>query len=138
MTPAWGFSAPFLPQMLGNFAARELRHASGLFTLMRNLGDAVGSTLVNTWPQDSARMLRFGEAMGAARSHAPGVLAALATRIATVMVQGELARVATRDAFTLGFNDVFRLMAWMFLAARVIVPFCRPGAPAGAPAPDVH
>lgn len=108
MTPAWGFAAPFLPQMLGDFVASELHYASGLFTLMRNLGDAAGSALVNTWLQDNAR--------------------------ATVMVQAELARVATRDAFTLGFNDVFQPMAWMLLAARVIVPFCRPG----APAPDVH
>jgi MFS transporter, DHA2 family, multidrug resistance protein len=116
---------------------------------MRNLGGAIGIALVNTWLQDHTRehVLRLGEAMGEAGRHAPGVVATLAARIgtvtgdtahATLMAQGELARVATRDALTLGFDDVFRLMAWMFLAALAIVPFCRPGAPAAAPPPDAH
>ena len=26
----------------------------------------------------------------------------------------------------LAFNDIFRLMSWIFLAALVMVPFCRP------------
>jgi DHA2 family multidrug resistance protein len=166
MTPQWGFAALLAPQMLrgfaimlcivpsvnlalGGFAANELRYASGLFNLMRNLGGAIGIAVVNTWLQDNTRehVLRLGEAMGEAGGHAPGMVAALAARIATVtsdiphaalMAQGELARVVARDALTLGFNDVFRLMAWMFLAALVIVPFCRPAATSAAPAPDAH
>ena len=38
---------------------------------------------------------------------------------------------------TLAFADVFRLMAWGFIAALVIVPFCKP-APADAPPPSEH
>jgi DHA2 family multidrug resistance protein len=166
MTSQWGFAALLAPQMLrgfaimlcivpsvnlalGGFAANELRYASGLFNLMRNLGGAIGIAVVNTWLQDNTRehVLRLGEAMGEAGSHAPGMVAALAARIATVtsdtphaalMAQGELARVVARDALTLGFDDVFRLMAWMFFVALVIVPFCRPAAVSAAPAPEAH
>jgi MFS transporter, DHA2 family, multidrug resistance protein len=34
--------------------------------------------------------------------------------------------VVTREALTISFNDVFCLMWWRFLAALVMVPFCRP------------
>jgi DHA2 family multidrug resistance protein len=166
MTPEWGFAALLAPQMLrgfaimlcivpsvnlalGGFAASELRYASGLFNLMRNLGGAIGIAVVNTWLQDNTRehVLRFGEAMGEPARSAPDVVAELAGRIATVtgdaahatlMAQGELARVVTRNALTLGFDDAFRLMAWLFLAALVLVPFCRTPAVAAAPPIDAH
>jgi DHA2 family multidrug resistance protein len=35
---------------------------------------------------------------------------------------------------TLAFNDVFRLMAWIFLGAMIMIPLCKPPA-AGAPKP---
>jgi DHA2 family multidrug resistance protein len=166
LTPEWGFAALLLPQALrglaimlcivpsvtlalGGFAAAELRQASGLFNLMRNLGGAIGIAVVNTWLQDDTRIhvARFGEALGEAARSAPDTLAALAARFAGVtadaahallMAQGELARIVGRAALTLAFNDVFRLMAWMFLAALLLVPLCRP-APAAAPPPsDAH
>jgi DHA2 family multidrug resistance protein len=34
--------------------------------------------------------------------------------------------VVGRAALTSAFNDVFRLMAWMFIAAIAMAPFCRP------------
>jgi DHA2 family multidrug resistance protein len=44
-----------------------------------------------------------------------------------------------RDALTLGFDEVFRTMAWIFLIALVMVPFCKPPPLAGAaPPPDAH
>ena len=49
-----------------------------------------------------------------------------------------MGQVVGRQAATLGFADTYRLMAWLFIAALVIVPFCKP-APQGAPAPsDAH
>ena len=29
------------------------------------------------------------------------------------------------QSLTLAFNDIFQVMAWMFIAALVMVPFCR-------------
>ena len=154
MTPDWGFSALLLPQLvrgfsvmlcivpsvnlaLSGFGLAELRSASGLFNLMRNLGGAIGIAVVNVWLTDQSRIqgARLSEAMGEPGRTAPGFVTMIAGKMAAatsdpahamMMAKGELARLVTRNALTLGFDEVFRTMAWMFLAALVIVPFCRP------------
>jgi len=46
-------------------------------------------------------------------------------------------QVVGREALTLAFDDVFRLMAYVFVAALVMVPLCRP--PRGMTSPtDAH
>jgi DHA2 family multidrug resistance protein len=171
VTPDWGFEAWIWPQVLrgfslllcivpattmalGGFAPAELRTASGLYNLMRNLGGAVGIAMVSTWLQDNARIQasRLGETLGQGAQRAPAYTAALAGRLhaaagalsgdpnqATRMAQGELARLVGRDALTLSFDEVFRTMAWLFLLALVLVPFCkRPAAAPAASAVDAH
>jgi DHA2 family multidrug resistance protein len=153
MTPEWGFHALLWPQAvrsfaimlcivpsvnlaLAGFAGPELRYASGLFNLMRNLGGAIGIALVNTWLQDNARlhMLRLGEALGVAGrtgSELIDNLAAFAGSYtpdraeALLMAQGVAGHLVQREAMTLAFNDVFRIMSFLFLGALVLVPFCR-------------
>ncbi len=166
MTPDWGFSALFWPQVvrsfaimlcivpsvglaLGNFAGPELRYASALFNLMRNLGGAIGIAVVNTWLQDFTRIhaLRLSEALGQSAKAAQEMIAGLVHGIAAtvpdphqalLIADGIMARVVGRQALTLAFDDVFRLMAYLFLAALVMVPFCKPP-PLGGPAPtDAH
>jgi DHA2 family multidrug resistance protein len=154
LTEEWGFAAFLAPQLLRGFslmlcivpsvnmaltgfAMAELRYASGLFNLMRNLGGALGIAVVNTWLQDQTRIhvARMGENLGVAGQHASEVVAGLAQRIgeitpdpahALLLAQGELARLVGRSSLTLAFNEVFRLMSWIFLAALILVPFCRP------------
>ncbi len=167
ITPEWGFAAWAGPQMLrgfavmlcivpsvglalGGFAMTELRYASALFNLMRNLGGAIGIAVVNTWLGDATRTAaaRMGEAMGRPGAAAPGRVADLAQRLslrvgdldhATRMAQAEFARVVGRYALTTAFNEVFRTMAWVFLCALVLVPFCRPAPQGEAPvAGDPH
>lgn len=153
MTPEWGFHALLWPQAVRSFAIMlcivpsvnlalagfegpELRYASGLFNLMRNLGGAIGIALVNTWLQDNARihMLRLGEALGVAGRAGSELIENLAAYAgsytpdraeALLMAQGVAGHIVQRQAMTLAFNDVFRLMAYLFLAALVLVPFCR-------------
>jgi DHA2 family multidrug resistance protein len=168
VTPQWGFDEWLAPQLLrgfsvmlcivpsvgmalGGFAMTELRYASALFNLMRNLGGAIGIAVVNTWLQDNSRIqgARMSESLGQAGRHAPEVLAALANRIAqahggdpsqaVLAAQGVMARLVGQSALTSAFDETFRLMAWLFIAALVMVPFCRT-APQGAaaPPPDVH
>ena len=161
MTPEWGFAALFWPQVvrsfaimlcivpsvglaLGNFEGPELRYASGLLNLMRNLGGAIGIALVNTWLGDNLRlhMLRLSEALGrsseAANAAAAGLAQSIGPALAAQMASATLARVIGREALTLAFDDAFRLMSYIFLAALVMVPFCRPP-PIGGPAPkDAH
>lgn len=166
MTPEWGFHALLWPQVVRSFAIMlcivpsvglaltgfdgpELRYASGLFNLMRNLGGAIGIALVNTWLQDWARlhMLRLSEAMGALHGSAIETAAGLARQFgqitpdperALLMAQAVLGRIVARDALTLAFNDVFRYMAYLFLAALVMVPFCRPAAKQADAPVDAH
>ena len=166
ITEEWGFAAFLGPQLLRGFAVMlcivpsvnmaltgfaqvELRYASGLFNLMRNLGGALGIAIVNTWLQDDTRIhvARMGENLGTAGEHAREMVADLANRFAAftadpahalLLAQAELAKVVGRNSLTLAFNDVFRLMSWIFLLALIMVPFCRPIRGNAAPPADAH
>lgn len=166
ITPEWGFTAWMAPQMLrgfavmlcivpsvglalGGFAMTELRYASALFNLMRNLGGAIGIAVVNTWLSDAARVqaARLGEAMGRPGAHARDLVAGLTQFMsnelgdvnqATLAAQAEFARIVSRYALTTAFNEVFRTMSWVFLCALVLVPFCRPVQQTAPATPDAH
>ena len=166
ITPQWGFVQWLAPQMLrgfavmlcivpsvgmalGGFEMTELRYASALFNLMRNLGGAIGIAVVNTWLTDNTRVqvARMGETLGEQGRHAPDFVAALARQIgqttgdpsqAVLAAKGELARLVGRYALTSAFDEVFRLMAWLFIAALVLVPFCRPAPQTASVAPEAH
>jgi DHA2 family multidrug resistance protein len=165
VTQEWGFEELLWPQVvrglaillcivpavgmaLNGVAPSELKYASGLFNLMRNLGGAIGIAVVNTWLLDFTRehMLRLSEGLGQAPARAAEVVQGLAQHAsgwtpdagrAMAMAQSEMGRIVSRQAMTLAFADTYRLMAWLFLAALIIVPFCKP-APQGAPPPDGH
>lgn len=127
---------PSVNMALTAFKGPELRYASGLFNLMRNLGGAVGIATVNTWLQNWTRLhsVRFGEDLGVYGDKAQQVIVSLSqktgyltpdTAHALLMAKGLFGAKVAAQAFTLAFNDVFQVMAWMFLAALVMVPFCR-------------
>jgi MFS transporter, DHA2 family, multidrug resistance protein len=165
MTPQWGFGELLVPQLmrglsvmlcivptvgmaLSAFQGQALRYASGLFNLMRNLGGAIGIAVVNTWLQDNGRIeaARIGEALGHSAQVATDALAELTQRLAAVtpdpahallLARGLMSGVVGQQALTLAFDDVFRLMAWMFVGALLLVPFCRPSSGSAAAA-DAH
>ncbi len=156
----WGFAELFWPQAmrglaimlcivpsvgmaLSLFQGPELRSASGLFNLMRNLGGAIGIAVVNTWLQDDARTdaARLGEALGRSGAIAERAVAQLAQRLAAAtpdpqqalhQAQALLGQIVARQSLSLAFDDVFRLMAWIFVAALLMVPFAK-GAKAAPP-----
>jgi DHA2 family multidrug resistance protein len=154
ISPLWGFDELFWPQAVRGFAIllcivpavslslstvpqSQLKSASGLFNLTRNLGGAVGIALVTTWLQDFSKQhaLRLSEAMAANPEHAQDAVSGLTDMIARygisdpahalLTAQGEIARIVAREALTLAFDDVFKLMALFFVFALVLVPFCR-------------
>jgi DHA2 family multidrug resistance protein len=141
---------PSVNLALSGFEGLELRAASGLFNLMSNLGGAIGIAVVNTWLADTTRIqaARLGEALGEHGRHAPELIAAMAARFSSGMgdtgqavlaARAEFARVVGRYALASAFDEVFRTMAWVFLAALVMVPFCKPAPLTAAPvAPDAH
>jgi MFS transporter, DHA2 family, multidrug resistance protein len=161
-TTQWGFGELLWPQLarglaimlcivpsvgmaLTGFAGAELRYASGLFNLMRNLGGAIGIAVVNTWLQDNARVdaLRIAEALGQSPRLARDAVAGLAQQLSALtpdaaqaahMAQGLLGRQVGQQALALAFDDVFRLMCWLFVAALLMVPFSKASAGGTAPA----
>jgi DHA2 family multidrug resistance protein len=166
MTPDWGFKEFLGPQLLRGFAVMfcippsvnlalsgfegpELRAASGLFNLMRNLGGAIGIAVVNTWLFDQTRMhvARFGETLGEAGRGGADFVGQLAGHIgeripdpaqALLLAKGELAQFVGRQALTFAFNETFQLMAWIFLGALILVPFCKPPPQFGKPVAADH
>ncbi|AZC21975.1 MULTISPECIES: DHA2 family efflux MFS transporter permease subunit [Pseudomonas] len=164
ITSNWGFDELLVPQVarglflmlcivpsvnmaLGSFQGAQLRQASGLFNLMRNLGGAIGIATVNTWLQDDARaqVLHLSESLGNKAVTAQEVMGQLASKIgaqvtdssqALLMAQGLFGRLVGREALTLAFGDVFRLMAMMFVVALLLVPLCRGPASSTARAGD--
>jgi DHA2 family multidrug resistance protein len=164
----WGYSELLYPQLLrgfsvmlcivptvglalSSFAGPELRSASGLFNLMRNLGGAIGIATANTWLQDDTRIasLRLGESLSQVKDGGQALTAKLLAVLHASTADGARAalesraligRIFGREALTLAFDDVFRVMAWMFLAALILVPFCSAkGVTSAGPAPtDSH
>jgi hypothetical protein len=109
------------------FQGPELRYASG-YSTSRNLGGAIGIAVVNTWLSDNARIqaLRFGEALGARDGDAIESIRQLSARVASdagsctraAARAGLIGRIVSQESLTIAFNDVFRVMAWMFLGPR--------------------
>lgn len=150
ITPLWGFWELLAPQALRGFSIllcivpavgmalngvppSELRYASGLFNLMRNLGGAIGIAAATTWIQDNVRLNaeRFGEAMAHGNV---SLLAGIASRVAArtpdaaharLMLDGALVQAVSGQALSLAFRDVFLIMAGVFVVALVMVPFAR-------------
>ena len=150
VTSSWGFDELFIPQGIRGFALLlcivpsvgmamnglgpdELRFGSGLFNLMRNLGGAVGIASVTTWLGDFARIngAHLGEAMSVRGTDALNGVAARFNALtpdpdqARSMLEAQLGLYVSREALALAFQDVFTLMACLFVAALLIVPFCK-------------
>ena len=149
----WGFDELLVPQVvrgfaillcivptvglgIGGAAPAELRDASGLFNLTRNLGGAIGIATVNTWLQDLGRAYgaRVSDAMGATPDRALAVLNGLTAAMtettadvarAAQMAEAQMAHVVQRQALTLAFDDVFMRMALLFALAIPLAALCR-------------
>ena len=165
VTPEWGFGELFWPQVmrglamllcivpavgmaLNGVAPSELRYASGLFNLMRNLGGAIGIAVVNTWLIDFTRdhAARLSSALGEQPDRALAMMQGLSQQAeawttdagrSVQMARAVMGQVVGREAATLAFADTYKLMAILFVAALLIVPFAKP-APVGAPPPSDH
>jgi DHA2 family multidrug resistance protein len=162
ITVEWGAAELFIPQALRGLGTLmcivpvtymalngvprdQLHNASGLFNLMRNLGGALGISIVNTWLIDFSRWhaVRLGEGL-AAGGKAAAAIGDLALRAASAtpdplqalrLAETQLSRLVQRSAATEAFADTFQLMAWGFVVVLAIIPFCRIP-PDDAPAAD--
>jgi DHA2 family multidrug resistance protein len=163
ITPVWGFWELLAPQALRGFSLllcivpavgmalngvppEQLRYASGLFNLMRNMGGAIGIAAATTFIQDHVTINaeRFSEAMSSANtSHLGPAIAQISRHTADavharLMLDGELMQAVGAQALTLSFRDVFLIMGAIFVIALVLVPFAKTVILSDAPPVSEH
>jgi DHA2 family multidrug resistance protein len=150
-TAEWGFWEFFLPQAvrgfslmfcflpintlaLGTLPPGELKNASGLYNLMRNLGGAIGLAALNTVLIDQAALhsSRLGESVTAARPVVQGFLDSVTERYTALGVPDPdmaalrtLSNMVERQSLVITFNDSLLLMAAVFFAALLLMPLIR-------------
>lgn len=148
VTSDWSFDELLVPQMLrgaglmfcmvpANVIAMsaqvgdQLKDASGLYNLMRNLGGALGLAVLNTQLTDrlAFHYQRLGESLSAGRQIAEDALAGLAARFSDMMPgdaqMGALKAISgfvRQQAATMAFADCFLLVAVIYLLAIFTVP----------------
>ncbi len=151
ITRDWGFDELFLPQALrgvglmfaivpinqlamGTLPRTELKNASGLFNLMRNLGGAFGLAVITTLLSSRAdfHYARLAEHVAwgnrLAEDRVAGLAATLAPRLGSDASLGALRIVSGfvhREALVMAFADVFLFVAVVTVAGAVLSPLFR-------------
>lgn len=150
ITADWDFYELFIPQILrgvgimacmvpvnnialGTLPAHEVKNASGLFNLTRNLGGAVGLALINTMLNNrmDLHLQRLTESVNWGRDAAlerlstmTGVMAARGSD-AEMAALKQMAQLVRREATVMAFADVFYLLTLLFVALIFLTPFIR-------------
>jgi DHA2 family multidrug resistance protein len=140
---------PVVTLTLGGLAPARLKHASGLFNLMRNLGGAIGiaacSTILNDRTNEhfyhlSERLNQTNEPMNQFLAQAASRAQGLGQSSAEAADTGlhRLWLLTFREAQTLSYADAFIAIAVCFVIATVMVPLMRRVAPPATPSADAH
>ena len=141
ITPDWDFNELLLPQILrgcslmlcmvpinnlslGTLPPDQLKNASGLFNLTRNLGGAVGLAVINTVLNNrlDLHLQRLHESVSWGRAVAEDRLAGLGAQLSAQIPDGDtaalkqLSMLVRRQAEVLSFADVFTVLTVMFAA----------------------
>jgi MFS transporter, DHA2 family, multidrug resistance protein len=130
---------------LGTLPPEEVKNASGLYNLMRNLGGAIGLALINTVLIDrfALHQSRLAEHISAANPSLQGFLDQATQRFAasgladpSLSAWRLLADMVGREAMVMTFNDALLVMASVFGLALVLMPLVRK--PRAAAAVEAH
>lgn len=152
MTSEWGYRELFWPQVargagmmlamaplnviaLGTMTPLQVRSASGLYNLTRNLGGAFGLALINTALTERAAYharvlsdrLEVGRAVVSERVEAlTGLFIAKGSPDPEGAALKMLAAIVEREAATLAFADTMRLVFAASMAAALLMLFANP------------
>ncbi|MFN7709399.1 MAG: DHA2 family efflux MFS transporter permease subunit [Holosporales bacterium] len=120
---------------LGTLPLEEVKNASGLYNLMRNLGGAIGLAIFNTWLFDWNKInfshLRLNAEATSQRviNTLEGIEASLSSlpQLGDPSLSGlkMLTSVAQREGLVLTFNQLYALMGFLFFASLLLIPFLR-------------
>ncbi len=156
ITVDWSFNELLIPQILrgvslmlcivtitnvslGTLTPMQLRGASGLFNLTRNLGGAVGLALINTAMNNrmDLHLSRLHEQVRWGRDAAENTLNGLTAALSPLGSDApsaalmKLSGVVRRQALTLAIADVFLLLTVLFLGVLLLLPVMKKGAGGG-------
>jgi len=148
ITVDWDFYELLLPQILrgcslmlcmvpinnlalGTLPPDQLKNASGLYNLMRNLGGAVGLALINTVLNNRTdlHLARLHESVAWGRAVAEDALAGLTQQLSAQISDGDLAalkqlaRLVRRQAVVMSFADVFIVLTALFAGMALMAVF---------------
>ena len=132
---------------LGTLPPQKLPNATGLFTVCRNMGGAVGLALLNTLRLNFTNLheQEIGAAMDPARPEVQAYISQTEARLQAVGVVDahaqammQLGRRAQLEATVMTFNNMFLVMSLAFAAMLLIVPLLRRPPPRQDPAPAGH
>jgi DHA2 family multidrug resistance protein len=160
LTADWDFSDLVWPQMfrgvgaifaivpinnlaLGTLPPEQVKNASGLYNLMRNLGGAVGLAAINTAlnTRTDLHLARLHEALSSARRPAVEALDNLTAHFqafgaddAKAMALKQLLLLTHRQGVVMAFADVFLGLTVLFVGLVFLTVLMRPpGVPSAAP-----
>jgi DHA2 family multidrug resistance protein len=119
---------------LGLLPMEEVKNASGLYNLMRNLGGAIGLAVANTLIQhlSKAHYAILRESVTATNIPAQEFLSGLGQTMQNAFVAEpntaalkRLTDLAFREAQIMTFNNLFQGIAFIFLASLCVAPFLK-------------
>jgi DHA2 family multidrug resistance protein len=119
---------------LGLLPVEEVKNASGLYNLMRNLGGALGLAVSNTLITfyDKTHYAALRQSITASNYQVQTMLYGLTEKMAqNGVAQPQLAAlkaitgIAKREAMVMTFNNMFQIIALIFVSSVLIAPFLR-------------
>ncbi|HEY8097433.1 MAG TPA: MFS transporter, partial [Methylobacter sp.] len=119
---------------LGRLPVEEVKNASGLYNLMRNLGGAIGLAVANTQMiyLTKAHYATLRESVTATSYQAQEMLEGLTASMAQMNLLDpdsaalkQITGLALREAEVMTFNNLFQVIAVMFVASLVVAPFLK-------------
>jgi DHA2 family multidrug resistance protein len=119
---------------LGLLPVEEVKNASGLYNLMRNLGGAMGLAVANTQMQylTKAHYSSLREAITATDASVQNLLHGFEQNLHNAYVAApntaalkQLTGLALREAEVMTFNNLFQTITFIFLASLCVAPFLK-------------
>ena len=119
---------------LGLLPVEAIKNASGLYNLMRNLGGAIGLAVANTQMTylTKAHYATLRESVTATRYQAQSMLEELTASMKQMNVPDpdlaalkQITGLALREAEVMTFNNLFQVIALIFLASLAVAPFLK-------------
>jgi len=119
---------------LGLLPVEEVKNASGLYNLMRNLGGAIGLAVANTQMQylTKANYAMLRESVTATAAPAQELLYGLQQTMHNALIAEpsaaaikQLTGLVLREAEVMTFNNLFQTISFIFFASLCVAPFLK-------------